>query len=27
MNVEQEIANNISSQPEPKRGDMQKLHV
>ena len=26
MNVEQEIANNISSQPEPKRGDMQKLH-
>jgi hypothetical protein len=26
MNVEQQIENYISSQPEPKRSDMQALH-
>lgn len=26
MNVEEQIANYISGQPEPKRGDMQELH-
>jgi hypothetical protein len=26
MNVQEQIKNYISSQPEPKRGDMQALH-
>ncbi|UFH55849.1 DUF1801 domain-containing protein [Spirosoma sp. KNUC1025] len=26
MNVQEQIANYISSQPEPKRSDMQELH-
>ena len=26
MNVQEQIKNNITSQPEPKRSDMQELH-
>jgi hypothetical protein len=26
MNIQEEIANYITSQPEPKRSDMQELH-